>query len=101
MIEECPRRPAAYALAGRNDDALQDLRRLVDAGWRMSWWYVFDHHAAFEHLRNHPEFEALRIKVAADMQKQLENVRRMERNGELPVVPGMEPEAGSSGAPPI
>ena len=94
-------RPAAYALAGRDDDALQDLRRLVDAGWRMSWWYVFDHHAAFEHLRNHPKFEALRIEVAADMQKRLDNVRRMERNGELPVVPGMEPEAGNSGAPPI
>ena len=57
--------------------------------------------AAFDQLRNRPEFEALRIEIAADMQRQLENVRRMQRSGELPVVPGMEPETENTGAPPI
>ena len=93
--------PAAYALAGRDDDALQELRRLVDEGWRFDWWYVLDYHAAFDQLRNRPEYEALRIEVAADMQEQLNNVRLREKSGELPVVPGMERKPDSSGAPPI
>ena len=97
------RLPAAYALAGRTDDAMNALRTVVDAGYRYAWRNAFDHHWGFESLRDQPEFQSMRIELDADMQKQLENARRMQANGEMPTVPGMEllsrPE--NSGAPPI
>jgi len=45
----------------------------------------------------------MRMALAADMEKQLENVRRMQASGELPVVPGMEPvrQPEQAGPPPI
>ena len=97
------RLPAAYVLGGRDEDALDSLRKLVDAGWRHNWWFVFDHHWSFEALRDNPEFQSLRMEIAADMAKQLENIRRMQRNGELPTVPGMEPikVPEETGVPPI
>ena len=97
------RLPAAYVLGGRDEDALDSLRKLVDAGWRHNWWFVFDHHWSFEALRDNPEFQSLRMEIAADMAKQLENIRRMQRNGKLPTVPGMEPikVPEETGVPPI
>jgi TolB-like protein/Flp pilus assembly protein TadD len=95
--------PAAYMLAGREADALAALREAVDAGWRVGWRYQLDHHWAFEPLRDDPAFQSIRMELAADMEKQLENVRRMQASGELPVVPGMEPvrQPEKAGPPPI
>jgi len=94
--------PAAYALAGRKIDALEALERAVDAGWRSGWWYSLDRHVWFDALRDESRFQALRDRVAADMAQQLENLRRMEANGELPTVPGMEKlNTTEKSAPPI
>ena len=82
--------PAAYVLAGRKEEALAALRRGVDAGSRISWQYMFDYYWALEPLRDDPAFHSLRMELAADMEKQLENIRRMHASGELPEVPGME-----------
>ena len=79
-----PWKSLALTLAGREDDAMASLEAIVDEGWRSWWWYFFDVHPVLEPLRDRPDFKALRARVAADMAKQLENVRRMERNGELP-----------------
>ena len=79
-----PFKSIALMLAGREDDAMNELEAAADAGWRFGWWYFFDRHPAFEPLRGRPEFQELRARVAADIATQLENVRRMERNGELP-----------------
>ena len=67
------------------------------------WRYYFDYHWSFASLRDEPEFQSMRIALAADMQKQLENLRRMLANGEIPTVPGMEllSQPEKSGAPPI
>jgi TolB-like protein/lipoprotein NlpI len=95
--------PAAYALANRSEDALAALRTVIDSGYRIGWPYYFDYYWSFESLRDDPEFESMRIALAADMQKQLENLRRRLVNGEIQTVPGMEllskPE--KSGVPPI
>jgi TolB-like protein len=79
-----PVKSIALAMAGKEADAMIALQAVVDAGWRYFWWYYFDHHPAFESLRDKPEFQELREKVAADIANQLKNVRRMEANGELP-----------------
>jgi len=72
-----------YSLLGRNDDALAELRRGVDAGWRMGWRYAFDHDPIFDALRGEPEFAAMRAKIAADVAEQLQNVRELEAAGEI------------------
>ncbi len=72
-----------YTLLGRKDDALAELQRGVDAGWRIGWRYPFDHDPIFDSLRDEPEFAAMRAKIAADMAAQLERVRELEASGEI------------------
>jgi tetratricopeptide (TPR) repeat protein len=72
-----------YALLGRRDEALAELQRGVDAGWRMWWRYAFDHDPIFASLRDEPEFEAMRAEIATDMAEQLEHVRELEAAGEI------------------
>jgi len=73
-----------YALLGRKEEALAELQRSVDAGWRMGWRIAFDYDPLFESLRGEPEFVAMRAKIAADMAEQLARVRELEANGEIP-----------------
>jgi TolB-like protein/Flp pilus assembly protein TadD len=79
-----PFKAVALTLSGDNAGALLELGEAADAGWRYSTWYFFDDHPVLKALQNEPEFQRIRTKVAEDMAKQLENVRRMEANGELP-----------------
>jgi TolB-like protein/Tfp pilus assembly protein PilF len=72
-----------YALLGRRDEALAELQRGVDAGWRMGWRYAFDHDPIFASLRDEPEFEAMRAEIATDMAEQLRNVRELEAAVEI------------------
>ena len=61
-------------LRGDKQEALAELTKLIDAGWRNLWWYEFDHSLVFEPLRDDPQFQALRAKVASDMAEQLARV---------------------------
>ena len=61
-------------LRGDKKESLTELTKLIDAGWRVLWWYEFDHSLAFESLRDDPQFQALRATVAADMAEQLARV---------------------------
>jgi TolB-like protein/Tfp pilus assembly protein PilF len=72
-----------FALLGRNTEALAELRRGVDAGWRWDWQYYFDHDPILEPLRSEPGFQDLRAKVAADMAVQLKRVRELEASGDI------------------
>jgi TolB-like protein/predicted Zn-dependent protease len=93
---------AAYAMAGRDAEALRALRAAIDAGYRVTWKYYFDYHWSLESLRDDPEFQSMRMEIAANLEKQAESARRMEAAGELPHVPGMELfTKRDTGAPPI
>jgi len=72
-----------FALLNRKNEALAELQRGVDAGWRLGWRYTFDHDPVCESLRDEPEFSAMRAKIAADMAGQLERVRKLEASGEI------------------
>lgn len=72
-----------YALLGRKEEALAELQRGVDAGWRAGWRYSFDFDPLFDSLRDEPEFAAMRAKIATDMAEQLAHVRELEASGKI------------------
>lgn len=70
----------AYALLGREDEALDALRSQIDNGWRWCWWQL-ETDPTLASIRNRPEFEAMMDEVGADVALQLERVREMQRSG--------------------
>ena len=67
-----------HALRGNRRQALTELNIAIDAGVRHFWWYDFDHSLGFKSLREDPEFQALRARVAADMAEQFAKVSKKE-----------------------
>lgn len=60
----------ALALLGREDEALSELRRLVDDGWRLSWQFhaLLTHH--LDAIRERSEFKSIVADIEADLQRQ-------------------------------
>ncbi len=82
---------AMLATAGRTDAALDVLEDLVSSGWRggrvtKHLGFVLCCDVAFDAIRDHERFRAIAATIEADMAQQLENVRAMERNGEIPTL---------------
>lgn len=60
----------ALALLGKSDEALQDLRGLVDDGWRMRWRFDLLITQHLKSIRDRPEFEAIVETIEADLEQQ-------------------------------
>jgi hypothetical protein len=60
----------ALALLGHHDEAISELRRLVDDGWRMSWQFhaLLTHH--LDAIRDRSEFNSIIADIEADLQRQ-------------------------------
>jgi len=60
----------SLALMGRHDEALSELGRLVDDGWRMNWQFhgLLTHH--LDAIRDRKEFKSIMADVEADLQRQ-------------------------------
>jgi tetratricopeptide (TPR) repeat protein len=65
-----PIRAEALALMGRREAALQELERVVNAGWRIYWRWKTELNPNFESIRNQEKFGALTSRLEADMAKQ-------------------------------
>jgi tetratricopeptide (TPR) repeat protein len=50
-------RAKVYALQGRGDEAMRDLEKAVQLGWRRAWWAA--HEPYFTSLRARSDFQAL------------------------------------------
>lgn len=74
------------ALLGRADEAVESLRRSYQYGSLYMWRFQYAN-PAFGNVRDEPEYRSLIQDVTADMAMQLERVREMERNGEIPMLP--------------
>jgi len=61
----------ALALLGRSEEALEELRRLVDDGWRLMWRWDTELNRNFDSIRNEPEFVAVRDAIEADLAAQV------------------------------
>jgi hypothetical protein len=66
-------RAKVYALMGRGDDAMSDLRKASRLGWRRAWWA--DHEPYFASLRSRSDFQELVSTVNRSNQSQIENIR--------------------------
>ncbi len=76
-----------YALQGEKQKALSTLRKAIDEGWRLRWWYYLRLDPGLESLHDEPKYQAMVAEIEADMAAQLARVREMERNGELEPIP--------------
>ena len=72
-----------FSLLGREEEALAELRRGVDAGCSYNWHYTYNIDPIFAPLRDEPEFVAMRSSIVADMAEQLARVRELEASGEI------------------
>jgi TolB-like protein len=75
-----------YALLGDTQNALVAMRESIDEGKRTGWWIDFLHSPDTGSIRNEPKFQEMVEEIRADMAAQLENIREMQRTGEIPPV---------------
>lgn len=80
-------RAQILAAQGRNDDAIEALRKATDSG-NLAWWPMLFDSFQFDGIRDHPRFQALIDEISNEMAVQLERVREMERNRDIPKLPG-------------
>ncbi len=76
-----------HALRGEKEKALAALREGVASGTRYLSRLQLLYNPNLESIRDTPEFAAIIAEIEADMAVQLEQVREMERNGELEPIP--------------
>jgi TolB-like protein len=65
-------RAKVYALQGRGDDALGDLRKAVKLGWRRAWWAANEPY--FASLRSRSDFQALLAQVSRSNDRLTETI---------------------------
>ncbi len=58
------------ALLGREEEAMNVLRRILDEGWRFGWWQV-ERDPVLDSIRDHPAVVGMMEKIKADMAMQL------------------------------
>jgi tetratricopeptide (TPR) repeat protein len=78
---------AIYALLDDTPNALLALREIIDAGVLGGWWWILLQYPATAPLRNEPQFQEMVEEIRTEMAAQLENVREMQRTGEMPPLP--------------
>ncbi len=76
-----------FALLGDTEQALRALEDAFANGSRIRWWLWTERNPNLDSIRDEAEFHALIQEVKADMAAQLEQVRELERRGELDPVP--------------
>jgi TolB-like protein/Tfp pilus assembly protein PilF len=77
----------ALALLGQEQAALEELRRIIDNGWRFAWRWETDLNPNFNGLRESDEFRGMISELEADMAQQRSQIQAMTDNGEIGPLP--------------
>lgn len=88
------RSPQYFVILGEEDRALESFETYLGE-WRgnphryyleESLRFLLYHDPLFDTIRDHPRVQTVIAEIEADFKRQLENVREMERRGELPTL---------------
>jgi len=82
-----PVKAEALAVLGENQQALSELRRIIDAGWRIHWRWKTDLNPNFNGIRQSGEFQKMIAELEADMARQRTRSREVTLRGELSLPP--------------
>jgi TolB-like protein len=77
----------ALAQLGQEQAALEELRRIIDNGWRFAWRWETDLNPNFNGLRESGEFRGMISELEVDMARQRSQVQAMTVNGEIGPLP--------------
>ncbi len=98
-----PRLLRILSLLGRHEEALDLFEELVQNGWRAGGGGTYGtlrfflyRNILLDAIRDHPRFQAMVAIIESDMAQQLENVRAMERSGEIPTLEELQAELWSA-----
>ena len=91
-----PAKAEALAILGRDQEALDELRRIIDKGWRVYWRWETDLNPNFNGLHEHPEFRAMIEELEEDMRHQREKVFEMNARGKIAPLPPTRTDKQSS-----
>lgn len=68
----------ALALLGRKDEALANMRQLIDDGWRMLWRWSTIYNPNHESLRGAPAYESMITEIEQDLARQVQEFGGMD-----------------------
>jgi TolB-like protein/Tfp pilus assembly protein PilF len=68
-----PAKAEALALLGRHEEALTELERIVNKGWRLGWKWMTELNPNFDSVRNDPRYQEIinYLQQESEKQKQL------------------------------
>jgi tetratricopeptide (TPR) repeat protein len=78
-----------YAALRFKEETLAAMRTAIidNQNYSGTWMYAYP---MFDFIRQEPEFQELMAIMQANLARQYERIQEMERNGELPMAPGVE-----------
>jgi TolB-like protein/DNA-binding winged helix-turn-helix (wHTH) protein len=82
--EEELARAQASALLGHNDAALDQLEKVIRSGRRVGWWVWLERDPTFAAIRTTPRFQAIAADTRGWQQSQLQLLKQMRLQGEVP-----------------
>jgi len=82
-----PAKAEALAILGEDEQALIELNRIIDRGWRVFWRLETDLNPNFNGLHENPDFLAMVARLESDMAEQREQVIEMTTHGEIDPLP--------------
>jgi tetratricopeptide (TPR) repeat protein len=74
-----PAKAEALVLLGRQDEAIAELQRIVDKGWRITWQWDTELNPIFDSLRNDPRYLDIINFLQQDMERQKQEWAKRER----------------------
>lgn len=82
-----PVKAEALAILGEHEQALSELRRIIDTGWRIHWRWKTDLNPNFNGVRQSLEFQKMIAELEADMARQRSRSREMTLHGDFSLPP--------------